>query len=125
MRRALALFLLAVIGLPLITPLLLADLRPELPTCCRRNGKHHCEMATMSGDQVPAAPSIKSLQAKCRFFPKPGAVPVNSKSAIAAIGSLVGPVDRVHFQIAQRSSTVPRITARGTEWKRGPPPSLS
>ena len=125
MRPALAALLLTAIGLPLIAPLLLADSRPDRPACCGRNGKHHCALAAQSDGQAEAAPAIKSLRAKCSFLPKPGAAPVDSKRAIAAIRSLVGPADRVEFQIDQRSSSLPRIPNRGGERKRGPPPAFS
>ena len=73
MRRALASLLLAVIGLPLITPLLLADLRPELPACCRRDGKHHC--SHMQPDVRSAErPGFAFTAPRCPLFPK--AIPV-------------------------------------------------
>src|SRR5689334_4156165 len=125
MRRALASLLLAVIGLPLITPWMLADSRPELPTCCRRDGKHHCGMQIVSGDQVSSAPSITSLHTKCPLFPKPGVLPANSKTAVVAIRSLVAPFDSVQFVINRSTFSRPLISNRGAERKRGPPPVFS
>ena len=73
MRRALASLLLAVLGLLLITPLLLADTRSELPACCRRDGKHHCATAAMNTASVNG-PGFAATAPKCPLFPK--AVPV-------------------------------------------------
>ncbi|MGH9596895.1 MAG: hypothetical protein ACRD3K_08875, partial [Edaphobacter sp.] len=57
MRRLLSIALLAVFGLPFVSPLfaLTATSDANLPVCCRRNGRHHCmmsaeERATLSPD---------------------------------------------------------------------------
>lgn len=131
MRRGLALLLLAVIGSPLITPLLLADARSELPACCWRDGKHHCAMAepvAMGGMAVnasPESPSLKSFQPKCPFFPKPGALPAHSKFAVAGVGTKVNPAEIVGLPVVYSTSTLPLISSRGAERKRGPPPVFS
>jgi hypothetical protein len=125
MRRALALLLLAVIGSPLITSLLFAGARADLPVCCRRDGKHHCAMGGMAATASSQAPSLKSFQPKCPFFPKPGALPADSKFVIEVRGIKIGPVDLVGLQVNHSISAPPRIGRRGAERKRGPPPSFS
>jgi hypothetical protein len=72
MRRALALLLLAVIGSPLITPLLFASARADLPVCCRRDGKHHCAMGGMAGTASSQAPSLKSFRKRLKITRKRG-----------------------------------------------------
>jgi hypothetical protein len=125
MRRALALLLLAMIGSPLITPLLFAGARAEPPACCRSDGKHHCGMGGMAGTASPEAPSLKSFQPKCPFLPKPGALPADSKFVIEMRGIKLGPVDLVGLQVNHSISAPARIGRRGTEQKRGPPPLFS
>jgi hypothetical protein len=121
MRRALASLLLVLIGLPLSTPLLLAGPRPELPACCRRGGKHHCEMAAMDNPPAPAAPTIGSLQAKCRFYPKPGALPAYPRAGIFVVWGRIVPADPLHAQVDRLNCRHPRLATRDTERKRGPP----
>jgi len=123
MRRALASVLLAVIGSPLVTPLLFAGSRAELPACCRRDGRHHCG-AGMAGMASPAMPSSKTLLPKCPFFPKPGAHPADSKFVTVVRRIPVGAVDLVGLQANHALSAPPPAGRRGAEQKRGPP-SLS
>src|SRR5262249_12099286 len=104
----------------LITPLLLAYSRSDLPTCCRRDGKHHC--GTPANDQVPA---FRNLQPRCPLFPKPNAVPAKSSLAIVAIRSKVAPADRVQLGIQLPSCGSVQKVAPGAERKRGPPPVFS
>jgi hypothetical protein len=125
MRRALALLLLAVVGSPLITPLLLAGSRAELPACCRRDGKHHCGMGGVAGDASLETPSLKSFQPKCPFFPRPGVLPAGSKSVVVVGGLKIRRVDLVALQVNDSISTPPLIGRRGAVQKRGPPPVFS
>lgn len=84
MRRAPASLLLAVIGLPLITPLLLADARSQLPACCRRDGKHHCAMAAMIA-HTAEGPGFAVSAARCPLFPK--AIPVAQRIHLYLVSS--------------------------------------
>jgi hypothetical protein len=64
-RRLLAISLLLLFSFPLVSPLLALSANPEtnLPACCRRDGKHHCQMnmqrssASTDGAAVFATPS--------------------------------------------------------------------
>ena len=125
MRRAFALLLLAVIGSPMITPLLFAGARAELPACCRRDGKHHCGMGGVTGTASPEAPALKTFQPKCHFFPKLGALPANSKFVVVVAGIMIGVVDLIGLQVNHSISTPPLVGRRGAERKRGPPPVFS
>src|SRR5215472_12285135 len=112
MRRALASLLLVLIGVPLITPILLADPRPALPACCRRDGKHHCAIAAMENAPASAAPTIGSLQAKCRFYPNPTVLPAYSKAAILLISWQIIPVNPLQPQIDHLNGHRPRLATR-------------
>jgi len=54
LRRFLAIALLAVFGLPFVSPLLAMTARSEanLPACCRKHGKHHCMMSVVERNQL-------------------------------------------------------------------------
>jgi hypothetical protein len=56
LRRISALLLLLLFGLSLLSPLVGSDENTNLPTCCRRGGKHRCSMddRTGSGGSGPA-----------------------------------------------------------------------
>lgn len=125
MRRALAWLLLVLIGIPLISPLLLADPRPEMPACCRRDGKHHCAMPAPDGESAPAGPAVRGLQAKCQFYPKTGALPANSKAGILAVGCRIVAGYALPVQVDAPECHHPRLAARHAERKRGPPPAFS
>jgi len=64
-RRALASLLVALFSLPLILPLLRADVASSLPSCCRREGKHRCSMDSKSKYQEGLSP----IQPKCSNYP--------------------------------------------------------
>jgi hypothetical protein len=118
MRRALASFFVFVIGLPLITPLVLADPRSGLPACCRRDGKHHCAMTDQAS---PRGPSVKNLQPKCLFFPKPGVLSTGAKTAIIVVTTKIGAANPVALRLDHAISSVPQIGSDGAKRKRGPP----
>jgi hypothetical protein len=46
--RVIAAALLSLFSASLALPLIAPDLRPALPACCRRDGKHHCAMMDMA-----------------------------------------------------------------------------
>ena len=124
MRRAIASLLLAVLGFPLITLASLADPRPELPACCRRDGKHHC--ASAAAEQAsPVGAVIQGVQPKCPFFPNAGAVPAGSKIAVVAIPASMVAGNHFSLRTEDPSCRQPRTAVRGFEYKRGPPPAIS
>jgi hypothetical protein len=62
MRRLLASLLLVLISLSLVSPLLAAEKKSNLPACCLRGGKHHCAMG------APVTPNGNpALRADCPF----------------------------------------------------------
>jgi hypothetical protein len=67
MRRALAILLLCVLGLPLCASALGLGQQAQLPICCRRGGVHHCmEMAGMDA----ASNKAPSVRMTCPAFPR-------------------------------------------------------
>lgn len=72
MRKFFAIALLAVFGLPFVSPLLAMTAKSEtnLPACCRRNGKHNCMMSAAERNQLENnAPAFSSPPEKCPYAP--------------------------------------------------------
>lgn len=123
MRRALAIFLLAGFGLPLLAPLFASgSSESSLPACCRRDGKHHCMMGAMMMGQAPSDERI--VTERCPYAPfsgvalmLPHALAAAHRTALAA--GAAGPAAIVGDALAGY-----RISADRTRQKRGPP-SLS
>lgn len=67
MRRFLASLLLALFGLAPVAPLVAANASLDLPSCCRRDGKHHC---AMDGAGSPSQPGGPAATSKCPLFPQ-------------------------------------------------------
>src|SRR5260370_1820015 len=79
--------LLAAFSFPLIGPALIAsDTESNLPSCCRRAGKHHCAMTSTPGmadrQDLPSGPAARATRDMCPKFPKAGAVPTYSKTVL-------------------------------------------
>jgi hypothetical protein len=66
MRRFVASLVLSLVAWSFVAPMALALTGNDAPACCRRNGKHHCQMAGMaaiaalSGDGIPSFSSHPS-----------------------------------------------------------------
>jgi hypothetical protein len=125
LRRLLSIALLAVFGLPFVSPLMAITPKSDtaVPLCCRRDGKHHCSQP----DQSSLAPSGQALTAppeKCPFYP--------ASIAIIHKGSFAPPTTQAVFAgliahpavVAQTESKL-RISRIRSRQKRGPPSSFS
>ena len=116
--RILAIALLVVFGSDLAIPLLAPDLRPALPACCRRDGKHHCAMMDMvTGDD--GTPRV--FPARCPMFPKQ--VITASINGVAPWLPAESPFVPVVILGAAKAQTeaLYRISHSRTRDKRGPP----
>jgi hypothetical protein len=102
-RRPLAIALLLTFVSPFVLPLFAAIADPEasLPACCRRHGKHHCNM-TMAMMAMLAASSGPALTTPpCPLYPT-AAAPVRITPAYIAA--------RPPLSIATNSNPAPRQT---------------
>jgi hypothetical protein len=120
MRRVAASLLAVMFSFTLIaSDLIFADTTSQLPSCCRRGGKHHCASSHLSdgsSDRTVGA-------AKCESFPTVKAFP----------SQIVTPLDTSTngFVLAVQPSVLPRtrlwigISEANAESKRGPPSLLS
>jgi hypothetical protein len=116
MRRALAIALMCVLGLPLFASLLGRTGDTALPVCCRRAGVHHC--MEMGSSEVVAGRA--SLRMTCPAFPR----------LAAAVHTGVWSFDRepaLSAQVVVQPAMVGqveagyRIASGRARQKRGPP----
>ncbi len=121
MRRILAVALLALFSFSLVEPAVFAsDAESRLPACCRRLGKHHCDVLMEEAESSPG-PSIQP--SLCRYFPDRAVKSLPIAGLLKAVP--VDSVSMLSFQVYRPSSGTPRPVAfRSTCQKRGPP-SLS
>jgi hypothetical protein len=123
LRRLLSILLLALFGLPFVTPLLALTAKSEsnLPACCRRNGKHHCIMGM--GERAQLAnldPQFQAPLEKCPYCPAAVAivhgdtfVPPPAQAIFAGLTS--------HPAVVAQTESNLRISRSRSHHKRGPP----
>lgn len=126
MRRAFASLLVAVFSFPLIAPVVLANTTSDFPTCCRRNGKHHCGMVdTAERGELPTGLAVEAIQPKCPLFPNAGTVAVSCHTVLPDSSSDFRV--RLVLRSANRKTNenIPQIASHGSVQKRGPPTSFA
>jgi hypothetical protein len=116
MRRALASLLIAVLSFPLIGAALFAGEDPGVAACCRRGGKHHCEMAAAAPGDGPAISA-----ARCPSWPRAAtalsASPAFSTAPAAAAAARLPVHGRAVPPVSRRGYSISICSLR----KRGPP----
>lgn len=118
-RRAPAILLLGIFGFSLIVPVLAVDSASKLPACCRRDGEHRCAMSSARSEAAAL------IQAVCPAYPKTGATPAYSKTAVAGLCQVVaGPTASESTYRAQTAALAHSSFSR-TRQKRGPPKRIS
>jgi hypothetical protein len=126
-RKLFSILLLAVFGLPLVSPLfaLGTDAEAGLPACCRRDGKHHCRMSM--ADRANASPldiQISAPGERCPYRPQAiAAAHPNPLAHPSATADLV-PLTSHPAGIAQTESRR-RISQDRSRQERGPPSILA
>ena len=125
-RRLLSILLLAIVSLPLISPLLALGATGErsLPACCRRNGKHHCTMvAARYGDPSQSKHTLITPPEKCPYAP--GTLAATHPDAFGA-----PPGSALVAAVVRNTGSVPQTLPNRRTWrdrsrqKRGPPSLL-
>ena len=126
MRRVPAILLVFLFGFSPIASALFVDDQSNLPACCRRDGKHHCDMMDRDMAGAPASGvAVDALRIKCPFFPNGGLMVPEGGPALLAASQTAGV--SVVSQIADRARTEAgyRISLSRSHHKRGPPTLLS
>ena len=116
--RIVASSLLALFSASMALPVIAPDLRPALPACCRRDGKHHCAMMDMitGEDGTP-----RVMPSRCPMYP--------SYSVTANYEGLSTPPPVHEFDSFLLASPAPkaqgeilyRISYSRSRQERGPP----
>jgi hypothetical protein len=127
LRRLLSILLLAVFGMPFISPLFAMTAKAEsnLPACCRRNGKHHCTMGvTVRSRLTNQSPEFQAPLEKCPYCP--------ASVAVVHCDTFGPPTHQAIFAelIAHPAGTAQtesklRISRSRSRQKRGPPASIT
>jgi hypothetical protein len=124
--RASAILLIVSFSFSLISPILSSNGESKLPSCCRRDGKHHCSMmsTTASGSQESGG-EIKGTRTRCPLYPAGKAAPASAKATTPRPGFVLeAPVWSHPAAVAQTEARF-RLSF-GRAWqKRGPPSLLS
>lgn len=123
MRRALTFLLLLLFSYPLIAPAFaFSPDEASLPACCRRNGKHHCDMAGM---MMPQDTQRATIAEKCPYSPQAQA-PVSWPDRFApALSQAIFSGIVHHPAVAPQTEAHFRISFDRSRQKRGPPASLA
>lgn len=116
MRRVLASVLLLLFSLALASPLFASDPESNLPACCRRNGKHHCNMR-MGGD---SGPGIQTAACPLYSFARGASAQPDTLALTISFGAsaiLFACICSVHSLLPD----LPRFALDYAGYKRGPP----
>jgi hypothetical protein len=115
-RRALAVALLSVVSISLIPPEVFAsEADSNLPTCCRRNGKHHCGMVAESSSD----PAVQS--SPCANFPSTRVVPLSPHKRLPMLSHVVVAAVSTYPTSRPRQEVLLHISFTRAGQKRGPP----
>jgi hypothetical protein len=94
-----------------------------LPSCCRRDGKHHC--AAMSQRQTSEGMSLKSTSTKCPLFPREaGTLPKHHDPLRIADSVQFSPPISVLARASSGTDGSAHAFLGGETNKRGPPIQL-
>lgn len=123
MRLALASLLLALFGFQPIAAVLLADPAAELPSCCRRNGEHHCVTGTPNSASQDG-PAFRLVE-RCPACPLAPAVTGDAAAAILRTPGAIFAALASHPAIQRQTEALGRISFSRSRQKRGPPAPLA
>lgn len=121
MRRAVAIPMLLLLLIPVFAGFFgEAAAEASLPACCRRAGKHHCEMMAEMTKEASAQRGFGVIREKCPYMPAALSVivlPSFKPSTAAAIYAGV----QQHASVSPQTEAQQRISFDRSRQKRGPP----
>jgi hypothetical protein len=120
LRKFLSILLLAVFGLPVVSPLFAlstADVT-RLPVCCRRDGKHHC-MADQS-NLMQGGAQFSTPAEHCPYYPSVLTATHTNLLVISTADAIFASLVSHPAGVAQTES-MRRISRDRSRQKRGPP----
>jgi len=78
MRRIFATFLVAIMAVGGLLPLAIAATGDTTPVCCRKDGKHHCQMSRVRQESSPEGlPRAQGSASDCPFHEQVGTLTVS------------------------------------------------
>jgi hypothetical protein len=126
LRKLLSILLLALFGLPLVSPLFAVGQEgtSNLPACCRKGGRHHCMQSGMEQDrQSSHSPQLQGPIERCPYCPGPVVAvhpnPLATPTSDALFSSMA-----VHPSGIAQTESKRRIARDRSRQKRGPPSIL-
>ena len=119
MQRVCATLLLALFGFPLILAAIRVESEAKLPSCCRREGKHHCGMANRQETSGAA------VREKCSNYPGVSALPAFSNTSLLNATQIFFASMVKHPAVHSQTEALQRISFSRSSQKRGPPALLS
>ena len=108
-----------VMALPVTAPLF-ASGAPNVPACCRRNGKHHCMTSADSAIESGSAPSISRTQVRCPQFPQMIGPTVHGQIGLGVSAAVYAEIIS-HPAISPQTLSNYRVSLVRSHQKRGPP----
>jgi hypothetical protein len=109
--------------LPLISPLFAASaVETNLPACCRKDGRHHCAMSTMTKSRATSTETIQAaaMREKCPCSPAPLVNAHTDLSRDEARATTFLDIIGLETCVAQTEARY-RISFDRSRQKRGPP----
>ena len=123
LRKILSIALLAVFGLPFVSPLLALAGKSDtgLAICCKRNGVHHCTGSMEETARVSPRDSVwRAVPMKCPYPPASFAAG-NGRSLALPTAQAVYAGWISHSAVAAQTESLLRISRGRSRQKRGPP----
>jgi hypothetical protein len=120
-QRVCATLLLVLFGFPLIVPVIRVESETKLPTCCRREGKHHCGMPNSASQQETSGAAIRE---KCPDYPGVSALPAFSNTILLNATQVFFSGIVKHPAVHSQTEALQRISFSRSSQKRGPPDLL-
>jgi hypothetical protein len=117
-RRLLAISILILFGFPFVLPFFSTSVaEASVPVCCRRDGKHHCGMATTDSS---ADSSMRAIGEKCPYSIVPPAILLLPSFTPSTAASVFAGITH-HPAVAPQVEAQRRVSFDRTSQKRGPP----
>jgi hypothetical protein len=128
LRKFLSILLLALFGLPVVSPLFALDAKSHdtaLPACCRRNGKHNCMMSV--GERIQHTHNSHEFRVpaeKCPYSPTTFTAAHHDPFSVPTERAVYAGLTAHPSGLAQTESKQ-RISRSRSRQKRGPPSLFS
>jgi len=111
---------------PFILPLFAASSDPEasLPACCRRHGKHHCNMTAAMMAMLAASSGPVFTAPPCPLYPT-AATPVRIVNAFFSVPPLYVVQLRRELAVSTATPLRAKLSLAPLRFTRGPPSRLT